>query len=65
MHQINIANRIIENRFEMYKNDIILRNLLFMRPTIDIQCPESFKNKQKRNSNPKNGIFLYNKIYIK
>ena len=49
----------------MYKNDIILRNLLFMRPTIDIQCPESFKNKQKRNSNPKNGIFLYNKIYIK
>ena len=58
MHQINIANKIIENRFEMYKNDIILHHLLFMRPTVDSQCPDSFKYKLKNSQSMKNGILI-------
>jgi hypothetical protein len=56
MHKINISNRIIENRYEMYINDVIFHNLLFMKPTIDSQCPDSFKLKLKNSHSVKNGI---------
>ena len=58
MYKNNIANKIIENRFEMYKNDIILHHLLFMRPTVDSQCPDSFKYKLKNSQSMKNGILI-------
>ena len=56
MYKINISNRIIENRYEMYINDVIFHNLLFMKPTIDSQCPDSFKFKLKNSHSVKNGI---------
>ena len=56
MYQKSIANKIIENRYEMYINDVIFHNLLFMKPTIDSQCPDSFKFKLKNSHSVKNGI---------
>ena len=56
MHQISISNRIIENRYEMYKNDVILHNLLYMKPIIDSQCPDSFQYKLKLSRSVKNSI---------
>ena len=50
MHKRNILNKIIENQFEIHQNEIILNHLLYMKSTIDNQCPETFRNKFKSQS---------------
>ena len=50
MYKRNILNKIIENQIEIHQNEIILNHLLYMKATIDNQCPETFKNKYKSQS---------------
>jgi len=45
MHFPKYSNKIIQNRYEMFKNNVLFYNLNHVKSTINTNCPSSFLNR--------------------
>ena len=45
MHFPKYSNKIIQNRYEMFKNNVLFYNLQHIKSTINTNCPSSFTNR--------------------